>query len=262
MPTTSRFRTGLRGQANFLDAHQSVAVVGGAAIVVDAAGVRGKTMRLPTSSRQIAALLPRRNCLVHPTVMLRRTALEAVNGYRLDHVEDYDLWLRLSESHDLANLEEPMILYRRHPAQISLHMLEKQATRALAARAAARIRRADGRDPLEGVTDLSPELLDRLAIGRAEIERAVEHEWYSSAAILRLNGQDDEADTVTGAAVAALGAHARRGIAAATLVQRTESMLQQRRRSLAALTLVRALIASPGYTSSRVREQLRIRTHR
>ncbi len=220
-------------------------------------------MRLPTSSRQIAALLPRRNCLVHPTVMLRRTALEAVNGYRLDYVEDYDLWLRLSESHDLANLEEPMILYRRHPAQISLHMLEKQATRAA--------RCAGGRPDTSGRWQGSsrgrhgtsrPSSSTGLAIGRAEIERAVEHEWYSGAAILRLNGQDDEADTVTGAAVAALGAHARRGIAAATLLQRTESMLQQRRRSLAALALVRALIASPGYTSSRVREQLRIRTHR
>jgi glycosyltransferase involved in cell wall biosynthesis len=252
----------LARQVAFLDAHPSVAVVGGAATVVDQAGVRGSTMRLPTSSRQIAAELPRRNCIVHPAVMLRRSALEEANGYRLDHVEDYDLWLRLSERHDLANLEEPLILYRRHPAQISLYVLEEQAARALAVRAAARIRRTEGRDPLDGVTKVSPELLDRLAVDRAEVARTVEHEWFSTAAILRINGQDAEADAVTDAAVAARGANARRGIAAATFLQRAELMLHRRRRLRAGLTLLRALIASPGYTSSRVREYVQTRSRR
>ena len=48
----------------------------------------------------------RRNCIAHPTVMARRAALVAAGGYRAAFLaaEDYDLWLRLSETADLANL--------------------------------------------------------------------------------------------------------------------------------------------------------------
>ena len=51
--------------------------------------------------------------LVHPSVLLRRSAVEAVGGYRDPPggwAEDYDLWLRLLDAgHRLRNLPEAMV---------------------------------------------------------------------------------------------------------------------------------------------------------
>lgn len=54
------------------------------------------------------------SAICHPAVMLRAAAVRGVGGYRdLSPVEDYDLWLRLGEVGRLANLEEPLLIYRR-----------------------------------------------------------------------------------------------------------------------------------------------------
>ncbi len=132
----------------FLDTHPTVAAVGGAAIRVDQNGQRLATVTCPTTSRAIRATLSRHNCIINPSVMLRRSALEEVGGYRFDHIEDYDLWLRLSERHDLGNLAEPMILYRLHSNQVSVRFLVEQTRRSLIVQAAARERRHGKEDPL------------------------------------------------------------------------------------------------------------------
>src|SRR5438105_8081109 len=85
----------LAWQVDLLDARASIAAVGGAMILIDAEGRRVSIAGVPTSSRAIRATLLRHNCLNHSSVMLRRSALEKVRGYRFDLVEDYDLWLRL-----------------------------------------------------------------------------------------------------------------------------------------------------------------------
>jgi glycosyltransferase involved in cell wall biosynthesis len=52
--------------------------------------------------------------ICHPAVMMRAEAVRRVGGYReLVPVEDFDLWLRLGEIGRLANLEEPLLMYRR-----------------------------------------------------------------------------------------------------------------------------------------------------
>lgn len=51
---------------------------------------------IPEAPEQLARLLPLGSPLVHPSIMMRRSAIEAVGGYRLlPTAEDYDLWLRL-----------------------------------------------------------------------------------------------------------------------------------------------------------------------
>ncbi len=52
--------------------------------------------------------------LCHPSVMLRRSALEAVGGYRdVPWAEDYDLWLRLVEhGYALAKVESVLLRWR------------------------------------------------------------------------------------------------------------------------------------------------------
>jgi hypothetical protein len=54
--------------------------------------------------------------MIHPTVMVRRSALEAVGGYRSRYqwIEDLDLYLRLSDVGRLANLPGVHLEYRQH----------------------------------------------------------------------------------------------------------------------------------------------------
>ena len=137
----------LERQATYLAAHERVAVVGGAAVVIDESGKSHHLLRPPADDATIRAELVRQNCMVHPTVMLRRAALRSAGGYRARFVgaEDYDLWLRLAERHQLANLPDVLVRYRVHPEQVSHQDLEARALAVLAAQALARRRRA-GRD--------------------------------------------------------------------------------------------------------------------
>ncbi|MFH1559064.1 MAG: glycosyltransferase [Patescibacteria group bacterium] len=52
----------------------------------------------------------------HPTAMIRKNALIKAGGYRDKYplAEDFDLWIRLSKNHQLANLQQVLLKYRIH----------------------------------------------------------------------------------------------------------------------------------------------------
>ena len=54
--------------------------------------------------------------LIHPSVMFRRDAIAFAGGYRTSYqwIEDLDLYLRISDRGELANLHEVYLLYRQH----------------------------------------------------------------------------------------------------------------------------------------------------
>ena len=85
--------------------------------------------------------------MLHPTVMLRRSAVCALGGYRADfpHVEDLDLFLRLGEVGRLANLPDVLLEYRMHLSNVSHQHTVAQSQAALRAVDEARCRR--GLDP-------------------------------------------------------------------------------------------------------------------
>lgn len=91
--------------------------------------------RFPLRHSRIILEMGFRNCIAHPTVMLRREALEALPGeiYRseFDGAEDYDLWERLSRDWRLENLPEALTAYRIHSEQTSaLQDLRQEAREA------------------------------------------------------------------------------------------------------------------------------------
>ncbi len=73
-----------------------------------------RLVELPATPREVGGTLYRENCLYHPSVALRRSVVLAAGGYRSEfkNAEDYELWLRLSREHDLANVPEPLLRYR------------------------------------------------------------------------------------------------------------------------------------------------------
>jgi hypothetical protein len=153
----------LARQVAFLDQHPEVGLVGACVEFLDGDRRSGQFWRVPGSDGEIRAFLARYNAIIHPTVMMRRDCFLASGGYRAAFVaaEDYDLWLRLSERTKLANLPEILLLYRRHPAQVSMARIVQQTLSHLAAALAGERRRAGQPDPFADDRPISlPRLLE------------------------------------------------------------------------------------------------------
>ncbi|HUI96056.1 MAG TPA: glycosyltransferase [Xanthobacteraceae bacterium] len=137
-------------QVAFLAAHPEIAVVSGAMDIIDEDGRYLRTDLFPTQPDVIARELLDRNCVCHPVVMARTAVLRSVGGYRksAQYAEDYDLWLRIVEIGQIANLPDVLLSYRQHLVTISAQRYMAQELAALAVRGAARLRRGGRPDPL------------------------------------------------------------------------------------------------------------------
>jgi len=137
-------------QCAFLQRHPDIVAVSGAVDIIDEAGRYVETLAFPTLPAAVAEELPFRPVVVHPAVMMRADAVRRLGGYRpiARYAEDYDLWLRLVEVGAIANLPDVLLSYRMHASNASRLRFIEQELSVLAARAAARRRRAGADDPL------------------------------------------------------------------------------------------------------------------
>lgn len=234
----------LARQVAFLDAHPDVAVVGGAWIVVDATGTSLGVVRVPTSSRAVDKELLHRNCISHPTVVMRTAVIRAAGGYRLHAGEDWDLWLRVAEESQLANLPEPVIRYRRHPGQLTIEALRPYALSSLAAVRAAQLRRAGKPDPLGADETVTRERLVALGVSRRKIEWALATAAATAVAVLEAVDRRSEADDIARRAVEE-DAIPSRLLRSAIAVQRAKTSAAEGNRGAALVQLARAAIAQP-----------------
>ena len=106
-------------QVGYLDAHPECVLVASRVTVVDPYGSPVLESGQKLSHEEIEAELLTSNggwAIVQPSAMMRTDAVRAVGGYRGRHnvSEDQDLFLRLAEVGRVANLPEPLLLYRRH----------------------------------------------------------------------------------------------------------------------------------------------------
>jgi glycosyltransferase involved in cell wall biosynthesis len=166
----------LQRQVAALRARPEIAVLGSGMEAIDEAGrVTGRSV--PTADpAEIREGLLRANYIAHPTVMMRRHVVLEAGGYRpaFTASEDYDLWLRLSEHHDLSNLPDLLLRYRGHHAQVSGQRRALGLLEALAAQHAARLRRAGRPDPMTGHTRIDARTLRAIGVPRAAILAALD----------------------------------------------------------------------------------------
>jgi GT2 family glycosyltransferase len=110
----------LRVQADFMDAHAKCVAVGCRVLMIDDRGWPLRTWSIEQTHQEIeTAYLQRRgSAIVHPSVMMRRDAVVAAGGYdtRFATCEDQDLFLRLAERGELANVPDILFHYRQHVA--------------------------------------------------------------------------------------------------------------------------------------------------
>jgi hypothetical protein len=156
-------------QVDFMEKHPEVGVLGGAFEWIDATGAPMLVVRHPLGNAEIQSGLLHGCPLKQPTVLIRREAFAAAGGYRavFAQSEDFDLWLRIGERFELANLDQVVLKYRVHPNQISLRRLSEQALSHLAARASALSRRNGSPDPLASVTEITPAVLATMGLSKA-----------------------------------------------------------------------------------------------
>jgi hypothetical protein len=103
----------LAKQVAYLDARPATAVVGSAWIEIDDRGRRGRTHRPPTACIDLRWRLLFSNAFMHSSVLARRGALpEDAYDESIGYGEDYELWSRVAAGRHVANLAEPLVLYR------------------------------------------------------------------------------------------------------------------------------------------------------
>ena len=169
----------LAWEVEFLGGHPQVGVVGGAVDWIDATGKSLQStwaaLHPPVGNREILSALKNENQFWQPSVLMRREAFTSVGGYReaFAPAEDYDLWLRISEKFEMANLDRVVLKYRIHPNQVSMRKHKQQNISSLAALLSAASRRTGSPDPMEAVTQITPELLVGLGIDESKQRAAL-----------------------------------------------------------------------------------------
>jgi len=131
-------------QLQFLLQHPEVVAVGSALYIIDEDGSPIQLRNWPETHEDIERdLLRGRGGLPHPAAMIRTDALQQIGDYctRYRYAQDKDLWLRLSEVGKLANLPEPLLMYREHAGSIGVIRSREQFEALRQAVTAACIRR-------------------------------------------------------------------------------------------------------------------------
>lgn len=104
----------LEKQYRFMMEHPEIAACGGDIAEFIEEGVILREKHMPTSAYELYRYGKKRNPLNHMTVMFRKSAVEAVGGYRhFPGLEDYDLWSRLlAQGYQIANIPEVLVKAR------------------------------------------------------------------------------------------------------------------------------------------------------
>jgi hypothetical protein len=143
-------------QHAFMQAHSEIVLLGGGAEKIDQSGAVIGRASPPKEGAELRRILGRSNPFIHSTVMMRAAPLRELGGYRAAFraAEDYDLWLRMAEVGDIANLPEHLIQYRVHAANLSRLDAVRQSFSVRLAQRSAAGRRNGAADPARDL--LSP----------------------------------------------------------------------------------------------------------
>ncbi|CAG0930426.1 partial Putative glycosyltransferase EpsE, partial [Planctomycetaceae bacterium] len=111
----------LARQVAFLDAHHAVGLLGTGFMYIDGSNAVQGVEPVFATDAEIRARLLIHNCFGHGTVMVRRTVLDSVGGYDEGYrfAQDYDLWLRIAERYEVANLPEFLYCWRKSGVSVS-----------------------------------------------------------------------------------------------------------------------------------------------
>lgn len=169
----------LMSEFEFMEKHPEVGLLGGYTEWIDATGRSLRIERFPDEDREIRSAFASGCPFCQPTVLMRRDAFVLAGGYRAAFVfaEDYDLWLRIAEHFQCANLRQVVLKYRSHPHQVQLRKARQQSLCILAALTSASLRRTGKPDPFNSVKEITPALLASLGVSKAKQRISADLDW-------------------------------------------------------------------------------------
>ncbi len=113
----------LESQIEYFVSHPECVLVGTDTIVVDTKAKELYRYSVPHTDTQIRRAILFKNCFVHSSVVFKTDVARELGGYSEEkktlHVEDYDLWLKLGQKGNLANLAMYGVQFQSHDQSIS-----------------------------------------------------------------------------------------------------------------------------------------------
>ena len=112
----------LKLQVQLMEKHPDVVVCGGFLRYIYEDGSEGRIRKYPLDDKDLKKRMFVFSPFAHPSVMIRRSALEQVRGYPkgIRTVEDIMLWFKLSRVGKFANIPEILLEYRIRAGSESL----------------------------------------------------------------------------------------------------------------------------------------------
>lgn len=177
----------------FLDQNKNVGLVGTYYLMINENGKALHTIKCLTEGGELKDKLLIGNQFGHGSVMFRAECIEKVGLYREEFksAQDYDLWLRIADFFDVANIPEVLYNWRLNFNSVSVVRKVRQDKYALLAIELAKERRQFGKDRLQtlergGIDKL---LDDPLLKAKARSRKENAQSYYFWGAIL-LGGKD------------------------------------------------------------------------
>lgn len=114
----------LEKQVQFLKQNKAVGILSCTITFINQNGIDSGFWildRKSISHNRIASVMPRENCIAHPTVMGEKNLFTRFRyNTNQKHIEDYDLWLRmLNNGVRFEKINEPLLLYRIHTHSVT-----------------------------------------------------------------------------------------------------------------------------------------------
>lgn len=119
----------LEKELNFLLSHPQISLVGCNLKIINEKNELIGSRIYPKDSLTITQQMRFKNCLAHPTVMLRKKDLLDLGSYNqeFDTLADYDLWARgILAGLKYYNLPDKLLKYRLHSGAYKSHSLKQQ----------------------------------------------------------------------------------------------------------------------------------------
>jgi len=103
-------------QMDYLKINSGVGLLGSGTYWIDSLGATKRTWKQPVDNATLQERLLYSCPFCHGSVVFRKSCWMQSGGYDegLAAAEDYDLWLRMGETWDVANIRQPLYLYRWH----------------------------------------------------------------------------------------------------------------------------------------------------
>lgn len=123
-------------QVTYMDANPEVGIVGGSMEVCDELLNVVSTRRYHQTDDDIRRHLFRYSPFSHPLIMIRKSVIDEVGGYRdkFNPAEDYELYFRVGKRAKFGNLQDVLLKYRVIPKSMTTGGTRKMEEKTIAIR--------------------------------------------------------------------------------------------------------------------------------